>query len=135
MSTPDVRSRIAAECLRPWNEIAKPSSAALMSDGIASLGSMVSLTQPQVDLFMKMVESGATSFVAEGTWQGVMIVKALGGSDAVFEVDGVDFRELEAQDLVRPTTGHGYDLTNIGRIEYEQRKNPPPNPRPVGIQP
>jgi hypothetical protein len=84
---------------------------------------------------MKMVETGATSFVVEGTWQGVVTVKALGGSGAGFGVDGVDFRELEAQDLIRPTTGHGYDLTNIGRIEYEQRKNPPQESRPVGFQP
>jgi hypothetical protein len=84
---------------------------------------MVPLTQPQVDLFMKMVESGATSFVAEGTWQGDVTVKAVGGSDVAFGVDGVDFRELEAQDLIRPTSGRGYELTNIGRIEYEQRKN------------
>jgi hypothetical protein len=95
---------------------------------------MVPLTEPQVDLFMKMVETGATSFVAEGTWQGVVTVKALGGSGAAFGVDGVDFRELEAQDLIRPTTGYGYDLTNIGRIEYEQRKNPPPD-RPAGFGP
>jgi hypothetical protein len=96
---------------------------------------MVPLTPLQADLFMKLVETGSPSFVAEGTWQGVMIVKAIGGSGAVFEVDGVDFRELLAQDLIRPTTGHGYDLTNFGRIEYEQRKSPPPEPRPVGFQP
>jgi hypothetical protein len=84
---------------------------------------MVSLTQPQLDLFMKMVETGATLFVAEGTWQGVVTVKAVGASDVAFGVDGVDFRELEAQDLIRPTSGHGYELTNIGRIEYEQHKN------------
>jgi hypothetical protein len=96
---------------------------------------MVPLTQPQVDLFMNMVETGATSFVAEGTMQGVTIVKAIGGSGPVFEVDGVDFRELEAQDLIRPTTGHGFDLTNIGRIEYAERKNPPPKRGPVGFQP
>ena len=84
---------------------------------------MVSLTQQQLDLFMKMVETGATLFVAEGIWQGVVTVKAVGGSDVAFGVDGVDFRELEAQDLIQPTSGHGYELTNIGRIEYEQRKN------------
>ncbi|HEX6580959.1 MAG TPA: hypothetical protein VF195_08820 [Actinomycetota bacterium] len=70
-----------------------------------------------------MVETGATLFVAEGIWQGVVTVKAVGGSDVAFGVDGVDFRELEAQDLIQPTSGHGYELTNIGRIEYEQRKN------------
>jgi hypothetical protein len=84
---------------------------------------MVPLTPSQLGLFMKMVETGATSFVAEGTWQGVVTVKAVGGSQVAFGVDGVDFRELEAQDLMRPTSGHGYELTDIGRIEYEQRKN------------
>jgi hypothetical protein len=84
---------------------------------------MVPLTQPQLDLFMKMVETGATLFVAEGIWQGVVTVKTVAGSDVAFGVDGVDFRELEAQDLIRPTSGQGYELTNIGRIEYEQRKN------------
>lgn len=53
----------------------------------------------------------------------------------VLEVDGIDWRELEAQDLTRPTTGQGYDLTNLGRMEYEERKNPPPEPHPVGFQP
>ena len=72
---------------------------------------------------MKMVETGATLFVAEGIRQGVVTVKAVGGSDVAFGVDGVDFRELEAQDLIRPKSGQGYELTNIGRIEYEQRKN------------
>jgi hypothetical protein len=90
---------------------------------------MVSLTQRQVDLFMKMVETGATLFVAEGIWQGAVTVKAVGGSDVTFGVEGVDFRELEAQDLIQPTSGNGYELTNIGRIEYEQRKNAR-DPRP-----
>jgi hypothetical protein len=84
---------------------------------------MVSLTQPQLDLFIKMVETGASLFVAEGAWQGVVTVKAIGGSEVAFGVDGIDFRELEAQDLIQPTSGHGYELTDIGRIEYEQRKN------------
>jgi hypothetical protein len=84
---------------------------------------MVPLTPAQVDLFMKMVETGATSFLVEGIWQGVVTVKAVGGSEVAFGVDGVDFRELEAQDLIQPTSGHGYELTDIGRIEYEQRKN------------
>jgi hypothetical protein len=72
---------------------------------------------------MKMVETGATLFVAEGVWQGLVTVKPVGASDVAFGVDGVDFRELEAQDLIRPTSDHGYELTDIGRIEYEQRKN------------
>jgi hypothetical protein len=72
---------------------------------------------------MKMVETEATLFVAEGSWQGVVTVKAIGGSEVAFGVDGVDFRELEAQDLIQPISGHGYELTDIGRIEYEQRKN------------
>jgi hypothetical protein len=84
---------------------------------------MVPLTPLQVDLFMKMVETGATSFVAEVIPQGAVTVKAIGGSEVAFGVDGVDLRELEAQDLIRPTSGHGYEITDIGRIEYEQRKN------------
>lgn len=71
---------------------------------------------------MKMVETGAASFIVEGSWQGVVTVKAV-GSEVAFGVDGVDFRELEAQDLIQPTSRHGYELTDIGRIEYEQRKN------------
>ncbi len=72
---------------------------------------------------MKMVETGAPSFIVEGVWQGVVTIEVVGGSEVAFGVDGVDFRELEAQDLIQPTSGHGYELTDIGRIEYEQRKN------------
>jgi hypothetical protein len=84
---------------------------------------MVPLTPAQVDLFMKMVETGATSFLLEGIWQEVVTIKAVGRSEIAFSVDGVDFRELEAQDLIQPISDHGYELTDIGRIEYEQRKN------------
>lgn len=105
-----------------------------MSDNIATLAEMVPLTQPQEDVLLRIVESGATSYVAEGTLQGPMIVKCL-GTNVTLEVDPVDWRELEAQDLIKPTTGHGYDLTNVGRMEYNDRKNPPPERRPVGFRP
>lgn len=94
---------------------------------------MVSLTQRQVDLLFKIAESGATSYVAAATLKGPTIVKCI-DTNTVLEVDGIDWHELEAQDLTQPTTGQGYDRTNLGRIEYEERKNPSPAPRPVGFE-
>jgi hypothetical protein len=93
------------------------------------------LTPTQIDLLFWMVESGTSSFVAEGTWHGVTIVKAVGGTGEVRDVEGSDFRELEAQELIRPTTGHGYDLTNLARVFYDELKHPPPERPPVGFRP
>jgi hypothetical protein len=77
----------------------------------------------EVDLFHEDDRNRSDLVRRRRLLQGPVTVRAVGGSDAAFGVDGVDFRELEAQDLIRPTSDEGYELTNIGRIEYEQRKN------------
>lgn len=50
-------------------------------------------------------------------------------------MEASDLRELEAQGLLRRLSGSGYEVTNAGRIAYEQLKYPPPEPPPVGFQP
>jgi hypothetical protein len=38
------------------------------------------------------------------------------------DIDGSDFRELEAQGLVRHVSGRGYEVTNVGRAFDQQRR-------------
>lgn len=55
-----------------------------------------------------------------------------GGEGKDREMKASDLRELVSQGLVRPTTGHGYDLTNEGRMLCEELTNPPA-PKRIGF--
>jgi hypothetical protein len=94
---------------------------------------MASLTRPQAEILLWMGDSGVESYVAEATLQGPTILNAVGSSVPNREVNGSDFRELEHQRFIRPTTGHGYDLTNEGRAAYQELKSPPREPNPIGF--
>lgn len=96
---------------------------------------MATLTDPQIEVFLQLVGTGTDSFVRQAMGGGITAVKAQGGSGAELEVNGSDFRELERQGLIQATTGDGYDLTNEGRLAYEELTNPPDEPPAVGFQP
>jgi hypothetical protein len=94
---------------------------------------VATLTRSQSGLLVWMVESGASSFVFE-RFGPKDFLKAVGGPER--EVEGSDFRELAHQGLIRPTTGRGYEISNEGRIAYQEITSPPPPERePPGFRP
>ncbi len=94
---------------------------------------MVLLTESQQELLVLIVESGSARVLLVQTHDGDSLVA---GHDRG-EVDATDFRELVAQNLLRPAGGQTYELTNAGRVAYQQltapeaapTPDPPPPPR------
>jgi hypothetical protein len=94
------------------------------------------LTGPQRDLFVWMIESGETSFLLEGMFgPHDALLAGPGGEGKDRDVSASDVRELADMSLIRRTSEKGYDLTNAGRMFYEEIMNPaePEEPRRVGF--
>lgn len=107
-----------------------------MSDPSLILKVMMMLSESQRDLLVWMCQSGEDSFLFQA-FQGQhdSLLAGPGGEGKDRDTKGSDLRELAHLGLVRPTTGHGYELTNAGRLLCEQLISPPPEPRRVGFQP
>lgn len=98
---------------------------------------MAHLTAEQGRVLSWAVESGFRSFAFE-----VMLgdpphgrLTASGGDGRELACEPSDVRELEGLDLLRPDrNGKGYELTNLADEVYEQLKNPPAEPPPVGFR-
>jgi hypothetical protein len=94
------------------------------------------LTEPQRDLFVWMASSGETSFLLEGMFgPHDSLLAGPGGEGKDRDVSASDVRELAAMGLIRQTSEKGYDLTNAGRMFYQELLNParPEEPRRVGF--
>jgi hypothetical protein len=96
---------------------------------------MAVLTEAQAELLAWIIESasGAVLFTPMLS-EPDSVIPARGGGEE-YQMEASDLRELEAQGLLRRLSGSGHEVTNAGRIAYEQLKNPPPEPPPVGFQP
>ena len=99
------------------------------------------LTDPQIELLVWIIEEADGSVLYEQMLgEGDSVNPARPGPDQrgrEFSMNAIDLRELEHQGLLRKGTGKLYEITNDGRLVYEQVKNPePPAERPqVGFQP
>lgn len=92
------------------------------------------LSEEQVALLIWMVQTGESSFMFEEMFgPSQSITAGPGGEEKEREVNPSDFRELQHLGLIRATTGHGYDLTNLGKSVYEQLVAEPEEPRRVGF--
>lgn len=96
---------------------------------------MTLLTQAQMDLLKWVVEwgSGEVLLVPIGnTPEDIVIIR--GGPRQ--SVNPTDFRELVEQRLIRHVKNQLHEVTNGGRVIYDELTAPPPPDRPpIGFQP
>ena len=95
------------------------------------------LTESQRDLLIWMVESGETTFLLQAFFgpRPYSLLAGPGGTGKELSVDASDVRELAALSLIRSTSEEAYDLTNAGRLAYQELITPalPAQPRRVGF--
>jgi len=89
---------------------------------------MSGLTRDQVNILVWLVESGADFLVLVEVGNDPLDVLKAGGE--TLQGHASDVRELAAQGLLREGTGTSYELTNEGRLAYEDLNSPPPEERP-----
>jgi hypothetical protein len=91
-------------------------------------------TEAQTELLVWIIESGSGEvvFVPTGNTPEFILVIPDGPRQTA---SPTDFRELISQGLVRHVREQRYEVTNDGRVAYDQLRNPPPEPRPVGFRP
>lgn len=95
---------------------------------------MIMLSESQRDLLVWMCQSGEDSFLFQAMLgQRDSLLAGPGGEGKDRDTNGSDLRELVHLGLVRPSTGDGYELTNDGRLLYQQLISPSPEPRRVGF--
>jgi uncharacterized protein YbjT (DUF2867 family) len=94
------------------------------------------LTESQRDLLVWMVEAGETTFLLMAMLgESDSLLAGPGGEGKDRAVSASDVRELAALGLIRSTSGEAYDLTNAGRLAYQELVTPalPSQPRRVGF--
>jgi hypothetical protein len=100
---------------------------------------MATLTQPQTELLVWIVEQASGAILYTPTLgEGDSIMPARPGPDSPggdYPMNATDLRELEAQGLLRRGPGSSWEVTNEGRIVYDELRNPPPERPPVGFAP
>lgn len=96
---------------------------------------MPMLTQSQAELFKWIVESGSGEVVHVGIGNAPKDVAIIPDGPRRDDVAPGDMRELVAQGLLRDVSGQLHEVTNEGRLMYQELTRQPTRKRQVGFQP